>query len=68
MFRIRETRIEAGVTQAELAKNSGLGQSCICMYEKGQRMPSLEAACRIADALHCSLDKLAGRDTTNVRI
>lgn len=34
----------------------------ITSWENGERMPSLEQACELADFLHCTLDELAGRD------
>jgi len=31
---------EAGITQAQLARGLGVGQSTVCMWAKGQRVPS----------------------------
>jgi transcriptional regulator with XRE-family HTH domain len=38
---IREARIAAGLTQAQLADASGFGQSLISRYEKGERWPPI---------------------------
>lgn len=61
MKNLRAIRERQGLTQAELAKLAALPQSAICHLEAGQRKPSWPSALRIADALGCSLDELAGR-------
>jgi transcriptional regulator with XRE-family HTH domain len=50
---MREARLRAGLTQAELARAAGLSQSAIARWESGRVQPSLETlrdlirACRL---------------------
>jgi transcriptional regulator with XRE-family HTH domain len=50
---LREARLRAGLTQAELARTAGLSQSAIARWESGRVQPSLETlrdlirACRL---------------------
>lgn len=37
--RIKEARLEKGMTQAQLAEKCGVSESAIQMYEIGQRVP-----------------------------
>lgn len=55
--RIRQLRVECdNLSQARLAKQIDVSRQTLNAIERGQRMPSLEVANRIADALDCSLD------------
>ena len=57
--RLREAR---GLSQAELALASGLARQRVWEYEQGRRdNPSLDRLVKLADALDCTLDQLAGR-------
>jgi len=47
---IREIRLQSGLTQAELARRSGLPRSVLSTYEHGHRQPSVAALARIAAA------------------
>lgn len=49
--RIKYLRHEASLTQQELADKAGLGLASIQRYEKGERLPSIEALEAIAKAL-----------------
>lgn len=47
---IRKRRKEAGITQAELAKYSGVGRRLVSELERGERRASLDSAltlCRV---------------------
>jgi transcriptional regulator with XRE-family HTH domain len=59
--RIRSARVAAGLTQAELAAKAGLQPSAVSHFETGSRTPALASLTRLADALACSMDSLAGR-------
>ena len=48
---IRKARIAAGLSQAELAKRAGTNQSAVSFIERGQRIPDVAIAARIADAV-----------------
>jgi transcriptional regulator with XRE-family HTH domain len=51
---LRESRLRAGLTQAELAKRSGRPQSTIARWESGRVQPSLESLLETIRA--CGLD------------
>ena len=40
---LREAREAAGLTQAELARRSGVARSAVSMYERGNRVPGADA-------------------------
>lgn len=54
---IRKTRDDRGMSQADMARASGLNQSTVQNAESGQTC-SLLVLARLADALDCSLDAL----------
>lgn len=47
---LRESRLRAGLTQAELAKRSGTSQATLCAYERGRKSPTAETLERILAA------------------
>ena len=53
--RIVQTRIELGLTQAELAEKCGLKQSAVARVENLQVMPRLDTIVRIAKSLNISI-------------
>ncbi|MBI5373718.1 MAG: helix-turn-helix transcriptional regulator [Sphingobacteriales bacterium] len=55
-----DLRKEKGWNQTELATNSGVSREMIGKYERGEAVPSIEAAKKIADAFEVSLDYLVG--------
>jgi len=48
---VRQLRERAGVTQAELAKRSGVAQPAISDYERGRKRPTLSTLQRLAAAV-----------------
>lgn len=58
--RITEARKQKGLSQAELAKRSGLSQAGISYIEKGLRSPSSDTLELLASALGCSVSYLMG--------
>lgn len=59
--KLREKRLEAGLTQAELAKKAGVTARTIQNYELGNRRPSnMEIIQKIADALNTTSVYLLG--------
>jgi transcriptional regulator with XRE-family HTH domain len=57
---ITELREEKGWPQTDLAKESNVSREIIGKYERGEAVPSIDFAKRIADALGVSLDYLVG--------
>ena len=57
---ITELRKEKGWSQTDLAKESNVSREIIGKYERGEAVPSVDFAKRIADALGVSLDYLVG--------
>ena len=65
--KLKEKRIEAGLTQAELAKRAGTTARTIQNYELGKSKPSnMEVAQRIADILGTTTEYLLGSSGTYV--
>jgi transcriptional regulator with XRE-family HTH domain len=52
---IKDARRRAGVSQAELARRSGVARPIINAYERGRREPSVAAAERLMQAAGCRL-------------
>jgi len=57
---ITDLRKERGWSQTDLAKESNVSREIIGKYERGEAVPSIEFAKRIADAFGVSLDYLVG--------
>lgn len=58
---LRDARIAAGLTQAELAQDLGAGQSFVSKYESGERRLDLAEVRRIAIALNSSLPEVVSK-------
>ena len=57
---ISDLRNNKGWTQTDLANESTVSRVMIGKYERGEAIPSIEAAKKIADAFGVSLDYLVG--------
>jgi transcriptional regulator with XRE-family HTH domain len=60
--RLKKLRQDRGLSQAQLAKLSGIPKGTLLQWEYGLRTPLLDAAVKLADALEVTLDELAGRE------
>ena len=58
--RLRQLRLERGLTQAQLARMLGVSPSSVGMYEQGRREPDGDLLARMAAVLRCSTDELLG--------
>lgn len=58
-IRIKNSRLNVGITQAELARRLGVTPQTISQYERGVKKPKIETIERIADALGISWLQLA---------
>ena len=56
--RIRDYRVERGLTQDELAHAVGVSRQSIISIERGRYTPSLYLALRFAQFFNCSTDEL----------
>lgn len=61
--RIREYRLAAGMTVAELAASVDLPESSIRVTERGERQYAVDTLKKIADALNVELTELLGAET-----
>ncbi len=57
-LKLKMLRIEAGMSQEELAKKLGISRSCLANYEIGKRQPDQEMITKIADTFHIMSDYL----------
>ena len=58
--RLKELRKLAHLTQVELAKLLGIGQSSYADWERGKKKPTQENLVKIAQVLNVSVDYLVG--------
>lgn len=56
--KIREYRLDRGLTQEELAKLVGVSRQTIIAMEKGGYTPSVQLALELARSLEIPIDKL----------
>ena len=65
--RLKQKRVEAGMTQVQLAQRAGVTARTIQNYELGTRKPSnMEVVQKIADVLHTTTEYLLGSSGTYV--
>ena len=60
--RIKDMRLEKGMSQQELGDMIGVTKVSVCGYENGTRTPSLETFCILADIFETTTDYLLGRE------
>ncbi len=60
--RLREIRMNSGLTQQNMADKLGISLNAYQKYEQAERSPSLECLVSIADIFDVSLDYLLCRD------
>lgn len=63
--RIKESRLQQGVTQAELAEKIEMSETYISHIETARKKASLETLVRIANALGITADRLLEGNQTN---
>ena len=56
--KIKEHRLEKGITQEDLGKAVGVSRQSIIAIEKGQYIPSLPLALRFAGFFNCKMEEL----------
>lgn len=55
---IKRRRMEAKLTQEQLAEMVNIKRPMICQIERGTKIPSMALGKEIADALGCSMESL----------
>jgi len=60
--KIKELRMNMGLTQKQLAEKVGVVQSMIAMIETGQKNPSFDLAQKIADVFGVDMNEIWGKD------
>ena len=60
--RIKDMRLEKGLSQQELGDLLGVTKVSVCGYENGTRTPSLETFNLLADVFNTTTDYLLGRE------
>ena len=62
--RIKQKRIERGLSQRAMARELGVANMVLCWWEKDHNLPSLLSLWDLADYFGCSMDELCGRTFT----
>ena len=60
--KLKQLRVDAGMTQEELGRRSGLHSTVISFYEAGTRKPGLENIISLCKGLECNPDELLDVD------
>ena len=61
-YRFLEVREKAGLSTYEVAKRIGVSQPAVNQWDNGNKLPSVEMLCKLADLYCVSTDYLLGRD------
>ena len=59
--KLKELRLENGLTQAELGERIGVSAKIISKWENGESLPQCEHLSNLADAFNITIDELFGR-------
>lgn len=62
MYNLKKIRVNKGLTMKNLAKQIGVAESTISLYENGKRQPDHETLLRLADFFKVTTDYLLGRE------
>ena len=66
--RLKELRIQKGLSQQDLGDAIGVTKVSICGYENGTRLPNLEKLVSLAEELETTTDYLLGREIKIVEV
>ena len=62
--RLKELRLQAGLTQKQLAEQIGITKSVVSFYELRERTPSPDILVKLASVFHVTTDYLLGIEKT----
>lgn len=65
--RIRDRRLDAKMTQTQLAQQIGKSNHCVSLYETGRRMPTVETMAIMSHVLDASLDDMVPHVTYDIK-
>ena len=60
--RLRELREQKRMSRRVLAELCGLSKNMVSRYERGERVPNIDEAARVADFFGVTIDYLCGRE------
>lgn len=63
MNSIKKMRMDAGLTQMDVAKAMDVGQPTVSCWETGASLPRAEQFPKLADLFGCTTDALYGRES-----
>lgn len=66
--KLKELRLQAGMTQKDLAAKIGVTKSVVSYYELSERSPSPEILIKLANIFHVSTDSLLGIESKSTPI
>lgn len=55
---LKKSRESFGISQIKIAKEVGISEVCYQRYESGERIPRVDVAIKIAEALHSTVEHL----------
>lgn len=58
--RLKDLRLEKGLSQSDLARENGMSTSCINMWEKALRIPNIDSIIVLVEFFCCTSDYLIG--------
>lgn len=65
-MKIREKRLELGLSQIQLADKLSVGQSAVAMWENGAAYPRVEILIKLSEIFGCTLDELVKGEENEV--
>ena len=65
--RLREIRMEMGLSQVDMAKKLGVSRGALCYYENGQRTPDIAFLCALHELSGCPMEYLTGMSEAKKR-
>lgn len=57
---LKELRVNAGLTQEQLASECGVQRTTITMIELGENLPSCDLLIKLSKVLKCTTDEIVG--------
>lgn len=66
--RIKEVRLNCGLSQQELADMIHVSKQSISQYERGVRKPDMNTLTALGDVLNVSIDYLTGKSDVTLRL